>query len=248
MFIDVHCHLEFYSEDKIREIISNAKKINVKKIITNGVSPSTNRTSLELSKEYSEVFSALGIYPIEAISMSKEQIEKEIKFIKENKNKIMAIGEVGLDLHEDSENLEKQKEVFRKFIELSIEIKKPLIIHSRKAEKECIEILEEYPKAKAVMHCFSGNKNLIKAASGKGYFFSIPAIVRYSEHFQNLVKMVPAEQLFCETDSPFLHPLKQKNNEPKNVIESYKKIAEIKNIPLKKLEKQIEKNYDLLFT
>ena len=97
------------------------------------------------------------------------------------------------------------------------------------------------------MHCFNGNLKLIKRIILNNWCLSIPTNVKHSEHFQKVIEITPLENLFCETDSPYLHPDREKNNEPSNVIESYKKIAEIKSITLKEVEKQIEENYKNLF-
>lgn len=98
------------------------------------------------------------------------------------------------------------------------------------------------------MHCFSGNRNLVKRIIENKWFLSIPTSVKHSEHFQNLIKITPIEYLLCETDSPFLHPDKLENNEPANVIESYKKISEIKELDLGKVENKIQENYFRLFS
>lgn len=246
MLIDTHCHIDIYKNEEIKQIVERAKKANVKTIINAGVNPETNRRSIELSKKYPEIKSALGIYPIDALKLSDKKIEEEIKFIKKNKNKILAIGEVGIDLKENSKK-ETQIKNFQKFIKLSKELNKPIIVHSRKAEPECIEILEKSKFKKIQMHCFSGNKKLIQRIIDNGWFLSIPTTVKNSEHFQLMIKMTPIEQLLCETDSPFLHPNKERNNEPANIIESYKKIAEIKNLTLKEVEKQVENNFKILF-
>lgn len=246
MFIDVHCHLDYFPEDKLKSIIEKAKKADVKTIITNGVNPQTNRKSLDLAAKYKEVKPALGLYPIEAIALSENEINNELEFIKNSKNKILAIGEVGLDFKETEEK-EKQTQVFKKIIQLAQKINKPLIIHSRKAEAECISLLEEAKAKKVIMHCFSGKKSLLEKIKNNKWHISIPANITFSEHFQYAVKMFPIEQLLCETDSPFLHPFKEQNNEPVNVIESYKKIAEIKGLSLNETERFIENNYKKLF-
>lgn len=247
MFIDVHCHIDVY--ENIEEIVEKAKKLNVKLIINNGINLEVNRKNLEMSKKFPEIKSALGIYPIDALKISDSEIKKELEFIKSHKKEIVAIGEVGIDFKESVIEKEhsKQKEVFKKFVKLAIEINKPIIVHSRKAEKECIEILEELNAQKVIMHCFSGNMKLVEKVKENKWFFSIPTSVKNSEHFQKIVERVPVTQLFCETDSPFLHPDKERNNVPSNVIESYKKISEIKNLSLNDVEKRIEENYKKLF-
>ena len=178
--------------------------------------------------------------------MTIKELEKEINTIRKNKNKILAVGEVGIDLKE-SDNLEAQKKTFQKFIDLAIELDKPIVIHSRKAEAECIELLEKSGYKKVVMHCFCGKRKLIERIVENGWHLSIPTSVNNSQQFQDMVRAVPIEQLFCETDSPFLHPLKERDNEPANVIYSYKKIAEIKKLKLKEVEKKIEENFNRLF-
>jgi len=246
MFIDCHCHLDIYSDIEIENIIKKCRKKGIGLIINNGVNSITNRKSLELSKKFKEIKCALGVYPIDALSMTNEEIDDEIRFIEKNDKKIIAIGEVGVDFKETEDKI-KQIDIFKKFIKLSKKIKKPLIIHSRKAEKEVVDLLEEEKAEKVLMHCFSGNMKLVERIVKNGWSLSIPAIVKHSEHFQNIVKIVPISNLLCETDSPFLHPEKKTNNTPENIIESYKKIAEIKGISLEECEKFIEENFKRLF-
>ena len=250
MLIDIHSHLDILENPKkdIGESISRGVKI----ILTCGVDVKTNRKALELSKEFQEVKPCLGLYPTDALKFSQEEINNEIGFIKKHKKEIIAIGEIGLDLKESSqESLEKQKQNLSKFVNLGIELNLPVIIHSRKAEKQAIELLEKLTKDKKynkiIMHCFSGKFKLIERIIKNGWFLTIPTNVKNSEHFQKLIEKCPLGQLFCETDSPFLHPDKLRNNIPGNVIESYKRISEIKNIPLNEAEKQLEKNYNNVF-
>jgi len=245
MFIDAHSHIDLLKN--IPEIISNAKKENVK-IITAGIDISSNRKILDIKKENPEIEICLGIYPTETLKLSDKEIDSEIEFIKNNKEKIIGIGEVGLDLKENStETLEKQKENLSKFINLAKELNKPIIIHSRKAEEDCINLLENFNYNKIVMHCFSGKFKLIKKIIENKWMITIPTSVKNSQHFQKVIEITPIENLLCETDSPYLHPDKKFPNEPKNVIESYKKISEIKQIPIENVEKILEENYANFF-
>jgi len=247
MFIDIHCHLDMIDKDEkeIRKIIENADKKNVL-IITQGVSIQSNRKALELVEKHGNVKCALGLYPIDAINLNEKEINNEIKFIENNKEKIIAIGEVGLDFKEE-ENEDKRKkqiETFRKFIKLSIKLNKPIIVHSRKAEAECIQLLEKENAKKVVMHCFNGNFNLVEKIVKNGWYLTIPTNVTRNEHFQKIIEKTPINQLFCETDSPYLHPNKEWPNVPANVIVSYEKIAQIKGMKLKDAERAIEANFD----
>lgn len=247
MFIDIHCHIDMYPFTKIKDIINRAKDAGVKVILNAGIDVTSNRKSLELAKTYKEVRASLGIYPVDAVKMPDKEIDDEIEFIRENKEKVVAIGEIGLDLKEDS-NLEKQKEIFRRFISLALEIDRPIIVHSRRAETEAVEMLEKMNARKVIMHCFNGKFSLVKRIVKNGWLLSIPGIVTFSENFQKIVKEAAIENLLCETDSPFLHPvIGERDNEPANVIENYKKIAELKGISLTECEKKIEENFNRIF-
>ncbi len=245
MFIDIHCHLELLKD--ANKVVKDAKKKNVKIILTNGVDRETNRKSLEFSNKFPEVKACLGIYPIDALKISDKEIEEEIKFIEKDKNKIIAIGEVGIDFKEDSTQHKRQEEIFEKFIKLSMKINKPIIVHSRKAESKCIEILERLEAKKVLMHCFFGEIKLVDRIVKNNWYLSIPTCVVYNEQMKEVVRRVDIDKLLCETDSPYMHPKREWPNEPANVVESYKKISEIKGISLKEVEKIIEKNYKRLF-
>ncbi len=140
-----------------------------------------------------------------------------------------------------------QKEIFIKIIKLSKKINKPLIIHSRKAESDIIDILENSDAKKVILHCFSGKLKLIKKAAELGYYFSVPTNVVRSSQFQKLVEMVDINQLLTETDSPYLSPYKNRRNEPAFIIETIKKIAEIKNISINETANNIFMNYQKVF-
>lgn len=245
MFYDTHCHLDLCRGPA--DCVKRAINSKVDLIITNGVNHENNAQVLELARAFPIVKAALGLYPIEALSMSDEKIDETLKFIKKNDSKIIAIGEVGLDFKEDQIEHEKQKKVFSKIIDLALELDKPLIVHSRKAELEVIEMLEEAGAKKVQMHCFCGKLSLVKRIVSNGWFLSIPTNIKYATQFQEVVKNVPIENLLCETDSPYLHPEKERDNEPSLVVESYKKIAEIKNISLEEAVRIINGNYTRLF-
>jgi len=249
-FIDVHCHVDFYEDKEIDGIIERCEKSKTI-FINQGARADKLDRVISLNAKYPKTAKiALGVYPIDALELNDEEFLDKIEFIRKNKDKIIAIGEVGLEFHEDKteEGRKKQIENFKKFIELSKELNKVIIVHSRKAEKEAVEILEQERAKKVIMHCFNGNFKLIQRIIDNKWYLTVPTSVTRSEHFQKIIGITPIEQLFCETDSPYLHPDKTKtNNEPGNVIESYKKIAEIKGITLKDAEKHIEENYNSLF-
>ena len=169
MFIDSHCHLERFSEQEIEIILEKCKNKNVQLIITNGIDIKSNRIALSLAENFPGIKAALGIYPIDALSLTEKELNEEIKFIKRNKDKIISVGEVGLDLQESS-LLEKQKEILVKFIKLSNKLNRPLTIHSRKAERECAALLEKHKAKKVLMHHFAGRLTMVTQIVNNGWF------------------------------------------------------------------------------
>lgn len=258
ILVDVHCHLDHLAfKDDLDKVIEKAKSAGVKAIITNGLNKETNRLTLKLAEKYDIVKAALGIYPIDALQKEAESgeypttkvefdVDEEIEFIRKHKEKIIAIGECGLDF-KSGEHKEKQIEVFKKMIALSVELDLPIIVHSRKAELECIETLEQFKTKKIVMHCFTGKLSLIKKIRDNGWFFSVPANIVFSQQFQLLVQEVPLSQLLTETDAPLLSPYRGERNEPAYVSETIKKIAEIKKMDPTEVENVIYNNYQRMF-
>ncbi len=243
-FIDIHSHLELC--EPLEEVIRKSKEKGVVLMLSCGINKETNRKTLDIAKKYPEIRACLGVFPANGLKMTEKEIDREIQFIKDYKDKIIAIGECGLDLHE-CKNLERQKEILKKFVSLAKELDKPIIIHSRKVELETIEFLETLHYRKILMHCFSGSKKLVQRIINNGWFLSVPASCTYNEQFQELIQLTPLEQLFGETDAPFLHPNRERDNIHGNVVESYKKIAEIKRMSLDHVKEQIYKNYEKLF-
>ncbi len=251
--IDVHCHLDsfFYKED-IGKVMLNCKKQNCI-VIPAGITPDTNRNVLKLQEKYPDIiYPSLGIYPPDALKNEDNSdlvidydIDKELKFIEKNADRIVAISEIGMDA-KDGSDFKKQEEIFRKAIELAIKLEKAVIVHSRKMEKQVIEILEEYSEKhryrNIVMHCFSGKHSLVKQVRENQWRFSIPTSAVRDGHFQKIIKETPIHLLLTETDSPFLSPFRGKKNEPVNVLETIKLISEIKRLPVDDVANIIMRN------
>lgn len=262
--IDVHCHLNHadFAKD-LPEVLKRAEQAGIKVILCSGVNPPSNKEVLELARKYPVIKASLGIYPIDALGLAEAEIglprqtvpidlEEEFRFIEKNKEKVSAIGEVGMDFYwtKKEETYEKQAENFRKIIRFAIKIKKTLVIHSRKAEEECIDILEQEIKNKeipVIQHCFSGRKSLITRAAALGHYFSIPPNIVRSGSFEALVKKVDMQQLLTETDAPYLSPYPETRNEPAFVLETIKKIAQIKGLSVEETAARIWENYGLIF-
>lgn len=256
--VDIHCHLNHKELlVDLDGIIVRAKKSGVKAIVVSGTNTLSNQDVLKLAAKDKIIKVSLGIHPIDALGLSEGEtgiskqkgvmdLEKEFKFIESHKDQIVSIGEVGLDFHWDKEHHQEQMEIFRKIIRFAIRIKKPLVVHTWDAEEECLNILEEEIRQKeipVVLHCFSGRKSLITRAKELGYYFSVPPSIGRVGNFQVLVQKVDLKQLLTETDAPWQTPFKGQLNEPAFVIETIKKIAEIKKLSPEEVADQIWKNY-----
>jgi len=250
MLIDTHCHLEDKQFDRdLDEVIERAKRADVRFIICNGLNKKGNQKILEISKRFDFVKCAFGLGPNEAERLSEDEILGEIEFIEENRDKIVAIGEIGLDFlyTKDADLIRKQKFALQKLIELAERIKKPVILHSRKAEQEVFDMVQSSDIKKAVFHCFTGKLSIAKKIADKGFYFSVPANVVFSPNLQELVKIIDIKQLLTETDSPLLSPFKGRRNEPAFVMESVRKVAEIKKISPREAEDVLFGNAKDLF-
>ncbi|MEM4266878.1 MAG: TatD family hydrolase, partial [Candidatus Nanoarchaeia archaeon] len=229
------------------EVIERAKKAGVVAIINSGINKRRIELTLQMLKKYDIMKASLGIYPTEQTMMTEKEVEEILETIRKNKKNIVAIGEVGLDFLEQEDTKEEQKKNLLNMIDFAEELKLPMIIHSRKAEQECIEILETSKQRKIMMHCFSGSKKLIKRCEKNGWMFSIPTNITFSEHFQMMAKEVSMSQIMTETDAPFLPPVKGERNEPANVRYTIKKIAELKKLDEEEVEKMVYSNYQKFF-
>lgn len=233
-YFDIHAHVDKLSDAS--QAISDARAAGLKLILNQGLDPASNRESLALAKRYDIVEAALGLYPNDAIKLSSEELEAELSFIKDQRP--LAIGEVGLDYHWDDEHQDEMKAVFVRVLRLAKAIERPVIIHSRKAEADVVDLLEEYSSVRADLHCFSGKLSLAKKAASRGAYFSIPANVVRSTHFQRLVEELPMSRLLTETDSPYLSP-DDAENQPANVVGAVEVIARIKGLLVSECANQL---------
>jgi TatD DNase family protein len=242
LLVDVHCHLEMIGMDA-ELAINRAENAGLKVIITAGTTPASNRQALDFAGKFHVVKASLGIYPL--TSLSEEELELELNFMEANKTKFVAIGEIGLDYKHGA--VPAQIPVFERQLSLAEKLGMPAVIHSRQAESDVLEIISRH-KCKIVLHCFHGSMSLVKKAAGMGCYFSIPANVVRSGHFQLMVKEVPLSQILTETDAPFLAPEKDTRSEPAMVARSVEKIAELKGLSAEDTANIIFSNYQRLFS
>lgn len=260
ILVDVHAHLDHERfKGDVDSVILRAKEAGVKAIITSGVNSSTNRIVKEMAEKYDVVKASFGMYPIDALDAELEEesgfvrdvkpvdVDSELEWIKKNKDSCVAIGEAGLDYHWVKDKQEEMKKVFAKVIELCEKINKPIIVHTRKAELDAVEMLESSSLKKIILHCFMGRKHLVKRAADNGWSFSIPPIINKLHQFQIMGDLVSLNQIMTETDCPYLSPYPGKRNEPAYVIETIKKLAEIKGMTPEEVANSIYMNYQKMF-
>ncbi|PIN76327.1 hypothetical protein COV18_00240 [Candidatus Woesearchaeota archaeon CG10_big_fil_rev_8_21_14_0_10_37_12] len=264
ILIDDHCHLTHkYYKDKLDLVIERARKAGVKAIICSGVNGPTNREVLELSNKYDIVKCSMGMHPTDICELeggdeaeyglSKHSgpidFEAEMDFIRKQKEDIVAVGEIGLDYHwlKEKKEHDKQKEIFEQFLDLAKKIHKPAVVHTRKAENDCLDLLESSSVKHVVLHSFGGNKKTVKRGADLGYYFSVPAIIERLEHFKMIAQEVNINQLLSETDGPWLSPIPGEKNEPANVLYTVKNIAKVKGFEAEEVANNIWLNYQKVF-
>jgi TatD DNase family protein len=250
--IDSHCHLDHEPLlENLNDVIKRSKKVGITKLLT----ICTTLDSFERIKTIIEkdkmIYGTYGIHPHES---ENNQIEKEtiIKAVKEN-NKIIGIGETGLDFYYNHSNRERQIDSFKAHIEASIALNKPLIVHSREAEIETFDILNSYKGSdlKILMHCFTGSLEFSKKLQTLGAFFSASGIITFknSVDLQDTFRNIPMEKLLIETDSPFLAPIpmRGKKNEPSFIKYTLHKLSSLKEITEEKMSNITTDNFNKLF-
>ncbi len=254
--VDVHAHLDHERfKDDLPEVIKRWKANGIVTVIAQGLNHESNVKTLALAKIDPTIKVAMGLYPCEALSVTVREdyvrstivdVDATLQFIEEHADDIVAIGEVGLDLQE-IKDIEEQRDVLRAIIRLAKRIRKPLIIHSRKAEKETLDLLEEEDMKRAVMHCFCGSKKLLERGIAMGLYFSIPTAVVRNQQFRENAALIPMGQLLTETDAPYMGPMRDLRNEPANIRDAILAIAEIKRMDPIEVANALYFNYQKMF-
>lgn len=241
--IDSHCHLDFPKFDTDRdETIGRAYKNGVEQIINSGVDLKTNLSSLKLAEKYKNINATLGFSPHLAISANDKEVRNIIDFIVNNVQNAVAIGEAGLDYYYFKTVAERNKQinVFKKIIEIAENCcDKPLVIHGREAEDVALKMTKHLDKV--IFHCYGGTLETMNKIINAGHFISVPTLVCFSKHHQEIVRNLPLENMLLETDSPYLSPYKGRN-EPAFIVESLKWIEKIKNIEMEEIATITRKN------
>ena len=250
--IDSHCHLDHEPlYGNLSDIISRSKEIGITKLLTICTTLSSFENIKTIVEKDQMIYGTYGIHPHETMT---NQVDKKtiIKSVKENV-KIIGIGETGLDFFYNHSDKGKQINSFKAHIEASIELEKPIIIHSRNAEKETFELLNSYKNEnlKILMHCFTGSLEFSKKLLKLDAFFSASGIITFknSTDLQNTFKTIPLEKLLIETDSPFLAPIpmRGKKNEPSFIKYTLERLSAIKETTVESMSKMTTDNFNKLF-
>lgn len=263
MFVDVHAHLihpKFTGEEDA--VALRAKQRGLEYVIVNGLEPVSNRQVLELCARHDHLLPALGIYPLDAMANEIHahntwqhpfpapvpfDVDAEIEFIASQARNLVAIGEIGLDNHWVKDHPQAQERVFRKLVAVAQEHDLPIIIHSRKTELKCFEILKEMGVTKADFHCYGGKLKLAKQIANAGYYLSIPPVVVKAESFQRIAQELPLAQLLTETDCPYMGPVSGERNEPANVPVGVEAMAKARGMSTHDMAVAIRENFKTLF-
>ncbi|MDA1478231.1 TatD family hydrolase [Bacillus changyiensis] len=252
MLFDTHAHLnaEQYHED-LKEVIARAREEKVEHIVVVGFDRPTINRAMELIEEYEFIYAAIGWHPVDAIDLTDE----DLSWIKElsSHEKVVALGEMGLDYHWDKSPKDVQKEVFRKQIALAKQVNLPIVIHNRDATEDVITILREEgaEQVGGIMHCFTGSAEIAKECIDMNFYISFggPITFKNAKKPKEVAKQIPIDRVLIETDCPYLtpHPFRGKRNEPSYVKFVAEQIAELKGLTYEEVAAKTTENAKKLF-
>ncbi len=247
MFVDTHCHIFKSDYDNIDEVLNNASNNNVKYYINNGSDREYNKEVLELVKQYDNMYGALGIHPETVDDYSLDDIE----FIKNNlsNEKIVAIGEIGLDYHYTKENKDEQIKLLEMQLSLAEEYNLPVIIHSRDATEDTINTLKKF-NCRGTIHSFSGSLETAKIYIKMGYLLGVNGVITFKNcNIKDVIKEVGLDNIVLETDSPYLTPVPYRGmqNNPSHILDIAKFVSELYNVSLEELSYRTNENIKRMY-
>ncbi|MBQ0042906.1 MAG: TatD family hydrolase [Lachnospiraceae bacterium] len=246
MIFETHAHFddEAFDEDR-EELLLNMKRNGIHPIVNVGASMGSSRESVKLSSDYPNVYAAVGVHPSEVYQMTEADLMDLEDLSRESK--VLAIGEIGLDYHYEDTDAECQKYWFIQQLKLAKKVNLPIIIHSREACLDTMEIMKEHAKGlTGVIHCFSYPVEIAREYVKMGFYLGIGGVLTYknANKLIEVAEEIPLDKLVLETDSPYLTPVPHRGerNDSRNLIYVAEKLAKIKNMPVDKLIKQTSEN------
>ncbi|MCP4914323.1 MAG: TatD family hydrolase [Oligoflexia bacterium] len=251
--IETHCHLDHLKENDPSTTLNEAKAFGIEKVITISVEPKNLQTVLDISSQHSEIYCTQGIHPHQAKLRTNEAMKKIEEGL--SNEKVVAVGEIGLDYYYDFTPRETQIDVFKEHLELAIKHDLPVVIHSRDAEEDTIEILNEYApkmKRKGVIHSFTSDITLAECAIKHDFYLGFNGIITFknAQNVRDALAITPINRVLTETDAPYLTPTpyRGRENAPKYLPFVVEKIAEVKNLSVDEVLKTSYQNaFDLFY-
>ena len=247
MFIDTHCHMSSEYYDDINLVYKENKKAGIDKMIISLCTREEIKNSFRYINEYEDIYATIGYHPEEANYIKNTDLDYMKELIQKNK-KIVGIGEIGLDYHYGKDNINLQKDLFEKQLSMAEELNFPVVIHSRDAVKDTIDILKKY-KVKGIIHCFSGSLEVANIYISMGFNLGIGGVLTFkNSKLSNVIEKISLENIVLETDSPYLtpEPFRGKTNSSKYIPIIAQKIADIKDISLESVSTTtLENTYNL---
>ena len=243
--IDCHCHLtdEAFDDDRLF-IINDLSNFAIKGIINPATNIEDSKKTISLAEKFDNFYPMVGIHP-EEVDQIKDKDLEELEILAKN-DKVVAIGEIGLDYYWKDDNKDRQKEIFIHQLDLARKLDLPAVIHVREAKDDVIEILKDYTDLKIQIHCFSDDLKTLNTYMDMGFYISIGGVVTFANGTNEHVaaRNVPIERLMLETDSPYLtpEPYRGLRNDPRRVVEVARKVAELRDMKMDKLAKRTYKN------
>ena len=233
MLIDSHAHLEMkeFNSDR-EEVIERARQAGVSHIVTVGTNLALSRKALSLARKHENIYATVGVHPHDVARADNKTFDELCEISRDPK--VVAYGEIGLDFFRNISPREKQIEMFSRQLELAVQLKLPVIIHDRDAHEQTLRMVRASSVRCGVFHCFSGDYSMAMQCIDLGFYISIPGVVTYNKAntIQDVARRVPLSSMLLETDAPYLtpEPHRGKRNEPSFIINTAKKVAQIKGL------------------
>ena len=245
MLIDTHCHLDFGVFDPDRDqVIRRARQAAINYFINIGATLESSAASCALAQKYPEIYASVGVHPHDADTFD-QKAESRLKQLASG-DKVVAIGETGLDYYRNLSSPDNQKQAFIKQIELAKDLSLPLVIHCRQAENDCLQILKSALPLRAVVHCFSGDEIFLKTCLDCGFFISYTCNITYKKAagLREMVRLTPLDKLMLETDAPYLSPegFRGQRNEPFQIKLLANEVSQIKGVSFAEIAAQTTQN------
>lgn len=244
MLIDSHCHLVNEDYD-IDSVINNAKEKEVEYLIVSGSEREDNSLNIGLLDKYDNIFLSVGFHPDMASSVTEDDYNNLEEYVQNDR--VVAIGEIGLDYHYGKDDMDKQKEMFRRQLDIAKKYDLPVVIHTRDAFLDTYNILKEYD-LRGVIHCFSGSLEVAKQYLNLGYYLGIGGVITFkNSKLSEVIKEIGIDKVVFETDSPYLSPIRGEKNEPANIKIICEYIADLLGIPFNEVSSITSSNTIELF-